>query len=189
MKRKLFSCAVIVMCLAMIGFGTLAYFTAKDVAHNVITSGNIDIEINEWADADKEVPFPDKAVGVMPGADVTKIVEVENTGDNEAYVRVSVEKAIELAAGQTGDVDLGLVNIDFNDTDWTAGTDGYYYYNKALAPGQVTEPLFTTVSFSGNMSNLYQNSTAKIDVTAYAVQVANNGSNVMDAAWGDKPAD
>lgn len=100
MKRRLLAGAVIVMCLSLLAYGTLAYFTAEDIAHNVITSGEIDIELQEWADEEKTTPFPEDGVnGVMPGTDVTKIVEVRNTGSNDAYIRVRVEKEILLPDG------------------------------------------------------------------------------------------
>lgn len=182
MKRRLLAGAVIVMCLSLLAYGTLAYFTAEDTAHNVITSGEIAIELQEWADEEKTTPFPaDGVSGVMPGTDVTKIVEVRNTGSNDAYIRVRVEKEILLPDGVEGEPDAGLMNIDFDQTCWTLGEDGYYYYKEALKPGAVTEPLFASVSFDPAMGNLYQNSSARVDVTAYAVQAANNGEGVMDA--------
>ena len=182
MKRKLLAVAVTVICLSMMAYGTLAYFTAEDTAHNVITSGEIDIELQEWADAEKTTPFPeDEVSGVMPGTEVTKIVEVKNTGANDAYIRVKVEKEFVLSEGVEGETDSGLMKIDFDETYWMLGEDGYYYYKEALKPGAVTEPLFASVSFDPSMGNIYQNSTAKVDVTAYAVQVANNGDSVMDA--------
>lgn len=182
MKRKLLAGAVIMICLSLMAYGTLAYFTAEDTAHNVIKSGEIAIELQEWADEEKTTPFPEDGVsGVMPGSDVTKIVEVKNTGSNAAYIRVKVEKEIILPDGVEGEPDSGLMKIDFDETYWTLGEDGYYYYNAALEPDAVTEPLFASVSFDPAMGNIYQNSTAKVDVTAYAVQVANNGDGVMDA--------
>ena len=93
MKRKLIAAAVAVICLSLLACGTLAFFTDEDTVHNVITSGNIDIELQEWADEEKTTPFPEDGVsGVMPGTDVTKIVEVKNTGSNDAYVRVKVRR-------------------------------------------------------------------------------------------------
>lgn len=182
MKRKLLAVAVTVICLSMMAYGTLAYFRAEDTAHNVITSGEIDIELQEWADAEKTTPFPeDEVSGVMPGTEVTKIVEVKNTGANDAYIRVKVEKEFVLSEGVEGETDSGLMKIDFDETYWMLGEDGYYYYKTALEPGAVTEPLFASVNFDTAMGNIYQNSTAKVDVTAYAVQVANNGDSVMDA--------
>ena len=86
-----------------------------------------------------------------------------------------------LPEGVEGEPDSGLMKIDFDETYWEKGDDGYYYYVKALNPGAVTEPLFASVSFDSAMGNIYQNSTAKVDVTAYAVQAANNGDGAMDA--------
>ena len=189
MKRKLFVIAVIALCLSLMAAGTLAYFTAEDTAHNVITSGGIDIELKEWADKDKTEPFPAHGVsGVMPGAEVTKIVEVENTGSGEAWVRVKVTKDIQLAEGVQGDVDLGLLLLDFDEESWTE-KDGYYYYNEPLAPGETTEPLFASVAFAPTMDNRYQNSTATVDVSAYAVQTANNGETVVEAKGWPAPGE
>lgn len=182
MKRRLLAGAVIVICLSLLAYGTLAFFTAEGTARNVITSGEIDIELLEWADEEKTTPFPEDGVsGVMPGAEVTKIVEVKNTGSNDAYIRVKVEKQILLSEGVEGEPDSGLMKLDFDETRWTLGEDGFYYYKDALKPGEVTEPLFASVTFDISMGNLYQNSTAKVDVTAYAVQADNNGSTVTEA--------
>lgn len=185
MKRKLLVGALGCICLSALAGGTLAYYTAENTAHNVITTGGIDIAVQEWADEDKTTPFPENGVNdVMPGTAVTKIVEVQNTGANDAYIRIKVDKSITLAG--EGEPDLDLLTLDFNDTDWTTGEDGYYYYNEILAPGEVTEPLFTTVSFDTGMNNLYQNSTAAVDVAAYAVQADNNGDTVLEAqGWPD----
>ncbi|MDO5400344.1 MAG: TasA family protein [Eubacteriales bacterium] len=187
MKRRLFAAAVLVLCLSLLAGGTLAYFTAEDTARNVITTGDISIRLQEWADAEKTTPFPQGGVsGVMPGTEVTKIVEVKNAGANEAYVRVKVDKSLTLAKGVEGKPDLGLLVIDFADDNWTA-KDGFYYYNKPLKPGAVTEPLFASVSFDASMGNIYQNSTASVDVKAYAVQVANNGSSPLEAKGWPEP--
>ncbi len=183
MKRKLFAGAVVLLCLSILGFGSIAYFTADEAAHNIITTGEIDIDLLEWADEAKTQPFPEDGVtGVMPGSDVTKVVEVKNTGANDAYVRVQVAKYITLAEGVQGEVNNELVKLNFDTEYWTLGSDGFYYYNEPLKAGEVTEPLFASVTFDANMGNLYQNSTAKVDVEAYAVQVANNGESVFEAA-------
>jgi hypothetical protein len=115
----------------------------------------------------------------MPGTTVTKIAEIQNSGASDAWVRVKIAKAIELAGEGTPDTDL--VELDFNTVDWTPGGDGYFYYNEVLKPGELTEPIFTTVTFNATMDNQYQNATATVDVMAQAVQTANNGSNAMAA--------
>ena len=177
MKRKLLILSVLVICVATLAAGTLAYFTSEGTTHNVITTGGVDITLQEWADEGKQMPFED-LTGIMPGMTVTKIAEVKNTGASEAWVRVKVEKNIQLT--HEGEVNPDLVELTLNTTDWTA-RDGYYYYNKALKPGEVTAPIFTGVTFAPTMGNEYQNATATVDVYAEAVQTANNGDTVMDA--------
>ena len=178
MKRKLLILSVLAICVAIVAAGTLAYFTAEDTAHNVITSGGVDIELKEWADEAKQTPFED-VTGIMPGVTVTKIAEIKNTGASEAWVRVLITKDIQLAGDS--EVDPNLIKLGLNTTDWTLGTDGYYYYNRALAPGETTVPLFTTVTFAPEMGNEYQNSTAYVEVNVGAVQADNNGTGALDA--------
>lgn len=181
MKKKLCVISLLVICLAIAAYGTSAYFTHEETATNVITSGSIKVELQEWSDTGNGlVPFED-IDGVLPGMEISKIVQVKNNGGQSAWVRVSADKGIQLAEGVTGDVDLSLISYDLNTEFWTE-KDGFYYYNTILQPNEVSEPLFTKVIFSTTMSNMYQNSKAVIDVTAQATQVANNGTCALDAA-------
>ena len=183
MKKRIIIISLIVALIAVAAVGTNAYFTAQSTATNVVTSGSIKIELLEMSvpdDGSEPVPFED-VTGVMPGTSVSKVVTVRNTGDNAAWVRVSVEKAIRLSEGVEGDVDLSLVSFDVNREYWTE-QDGYYYYNAELKPGAVTEPLFASVSFDPGMGNLYQNSTATVSVIAQATQVVHNGGSALEAA-------
>ena len=181
MKKRIFAFAIVVICLAIAAYGTSAYFTHEQTATNVITSGSIQVELQEWSDTGNGlVPFED-VEGVLPGTEVSKIVQVKNIGGQAAWIRVSTEKAIHLAESVDGEVDLSLLSYDLNTAFWTK-KDGFYYYNTILQPNEVTEPLFTKVIFSATMSNMYQNSKAVIDVTAQATQVANNGTCALDAA-------
>ena len=187
MKRKLLIVSVLAILVAATAAGTLAYFTDTGTAHNVITTGNVDIELNEWADEARKQPFEDKT-GVMPGMEVTKIVEVKNTGTGAAFLRLYVETEVYSAKGQK--MGPKHVSLNFNNTEWTY-SEGYYYYNRPLKPGETTEPLFTTVTFDPLMGNDYQNASAHVKVTAYAVQSANNGDNPQAAkGWpSDTPAE
>lgn len=177
MKRKLLILSVLAICIATLAAGTLAYFTSEGKAHNVLTTGGVEITVQEWADEEKTKPFEDLS-GIMPGMTVTKIAEIKNTGASDAWVRVKVEKNIKLQG--EGTPNTALVELKLNAADWTE-KDGYYYYTKALKPGEVTAPIFTAVTFNATMGNEYQNATATVDVFAQAVQTANNGDTVMDA--------
>lgn len=177
MKRKFLILSVLAIMIAILAANTLAYFTADTKAHNVITSGGVSIELKEWANDDRTEPFEDRT-GVMPGAEVTKIVELTNTGTAPVWVRAQV--VLDVVNADKEMLDPKYVTLDFNETDWTY-FDGYYYYNRALAPGETTEPLFTTVTFAPTMGNEYQNSTAYVEVKAGAVQSDNNGTDVFSA--------
>ena len=178
MKRKLLILSVLAICIATLAAGTLAYFTSEGKAHNVITTGGVEIAVQEWADEDKQTPFEDLE-GIMPGMTVTKIAEIKNTGASDAWIRVKVEKSIKLQGD--GTPDTGLVELALNTADWTE-KDGYYYYTKVLKPGEVTAPIFTAVTFKPDMGNEYQNATATVDVSAQAVQTANNGTSALTAS-------
>lgn len=202
MKKKVFSLALVICCLAVfIASSTLAYFTKEDTATNVITTGKIDIDLvekmvdpesgdliviekdDETGEEDDQENIEFNVKGVMPGQKVVKIVYVENKPNaQDAWVRINLTKSIVLADGTEGDSDL--LEITFNTTDWTAREDNdglWYYYNKPLKAGKETVPLMESVVFSKEADNKYQDATAEIIVLAQAVQVKNNGVSALDA--------
>ena len=95
MKRKLLFLAVITICMAIVASGTMAYFTTEDTAINVISTGAVDIEVEEWQQTDNGlVPYPDdEPIEVMPGAAVSKIVTVKNLAE-DSYVRAKFDITI-----------------------------------------------------------------------------------------------
>lgn len=188
MKRKLLAVSLLIICAALMAAGSVAFFNAEGKAHNVITTGGVDIELNEWADVEKETPWENgtHGTGVMPGETVVKIAEVKNTGSSDAWIRVKVEKELNLDreyGALLGDKepDMSKIEIVIGE-DWEDGEDGFYYYNKPVKPGETTSPIFEEVAFDAAMGNEFQKATADVNVTAYAVQVANNGKSAMDAA-------
>lgn len=198
MKKRIFSLAVVIICLAILASGTLAYFTTEDTARNVITSGGLAIELVEGYDDDGNPltapkDFPEEGLfGIMPGTSASKIVSVKNTGASEAWIRVWVNvgisedgdpitnptiKNLPLTITNADGEEIDVVTLDFNSTDWTKGEDGYYYYNspvETVEPKNITAPLFNTVAFAKEMGNEYQGCKVIIDVSAEAVQTANN---------------
>lgn len=183
MKRKLLIVSVVAICIAILAAGSLAYFTAEGKAHNVITTGGVEIALEEWADEDMTIPYSKESVGVMPGTKVTKIVQVKNTGASDAWVRVKVEKNIRLGTEIPGvdNPQEELVALDINTLDWELDTEGFYRYKSALKPGETTKPILRSVEFKPAMDNVYQNAQISVDISAQAVQYANNGTTVMAA--------
>ena len=184
MKKKILFLTAVLVCLSIAMTGTLAYFTADDVAHNVITTGKVSIELKEWADKEKQVVFQNLQ-GVMPGSTVTKIAEVKNSGSADAWVRAKVTKTVKAKNGNELSSEVLKLDIDRTDSKqepkWIL-KDGYYYYQEALKAGETSEPIFRSVSFDKSMDNLYQGSTASVDVLVQAVQTANNGDSAENAS-------
>ena len=183
LKKLIVSLVIVAVLCTVTVAGTLAYFTDEVTTRNVITSGGIDIVLNEKTT--DGLDFPEEGIsGVMPGSSVDKIVSVTNTGTGTAWIRMQVETSIRNPQGEALPLELAegkdAILIDFNDAE-DAGSaarwfnvDGYWYYSVALKPGQTTEPLFNMVTFAPEMGNEYQSCNVLVNVSAQAVQVANN---------------
>ncbi len=192
MKRRLLITAVAVLTLSLAAYATLAYLTGGATAHNVITSGNVKIQLLDQTLAGEELTdFPEEGLLVMPGTTASKVVSVKNLA-SESWVRVKLVKEFRSAAapepsepGELGNplnTDAAILNLDLE--NWTLGADGYYYFNSPLAQDENTSDLFTEVQFDPGMDNRYQNTVLHIYVYAEAVQSANNpipdGGDVTD---------
>lgn len=183
MKLKILVLTLIIGVLALSALSTLAYFTSEDTVTNVVTAGNVEISLKEMAlaeDSKTLVPFENDQIGIMPASEVSKIVTVENTGDQTAFIRIKLAKSIILAEDKVAESDLSLVSCDLNLKKWTE-KDGWYYYNRPLPAGEETAPIITKVIFADSMSNLYQNSKVEIKFDAEATQSANNGDSAIEA--------
>ena len=183
MKKRILILALAAIMVGCAIGGTMAYYTNQATATNVITAGNIRAELREWADLENRIPYADPEEPIMPGEDVTKIVTVENTGDFPAWIRL---RFVTTAEGENIPTEGELpMLLDVNTEKWLL-TDGWYYYDAVLDAGAMATPIFTTVRFESAMGNAWQNATFYIDVEMQAVQVANNGDSVLDAAgWPD----
>lgn len=176
MKKKLFAIGLIVAVLALLSVGTLAYYAVQRQATIAVTTGNVKIALHETRADGSD--FPAEGVTVLPGDVVDKVVTMENVGSHPLYLRVKLEKTID-------DEMLTVENciqMDINTEAWTYHK-GYYYYNEKLEPGMVTEPLYSTVSFSATeMDNRYLGKQFNVKVAAWAVQSENNSDSPFTAA-------
>lgn len=187
MKRKILVLGLIVICMAIAATGSLAFYTADVEAHNVITSGGVNIQIEEWQKTDEGLTeYPKEEIQVMPGTVVSKIVTVKNL-EADAYVRAKFDLVAAfkgIPEGSAPAIPDDLITVEINEAYWMRkdGDTEWWYYKEALKAGDATEPLFTEVRFSGpQMGNEFQNSTVDVKVKAQAVQADNNGSSALDA--------
>ena len=75
MRKKVLLLLAAALCMAALTTGTLAFFTDEETAHNVITSGGVNIAIVEkqavpGMDGTTELKdFPENGItGIMPGS-------------------------------------------------------------------------------------------------------------------------
>ena len=175
---------MIIICLSIAGTGTFAYFTDSFTTHNVITTGEVQIALREGGNTGTTIGFSADE-RIMPGKSVDKSVIVSNSGSSGAWVRIAVQKQFTAASGTPLDAEVIALAVD---TEKWKYENGYYYYCEELKPGESTAPLFNKITFSPSMGNEYQESTATISVYAQATQVANNGTNALDAqGWPSAP--
>lgn len=119
--------------------GIFAYYTDRQALTNTITAGQNTTKIVEEFD-----PTPQDDV-------YKKAVRIENTGDIPCYVRVYLAFSDEEVTGisklsSDGKTYYGMADYVKNlPSGWVHGSDGYFYYTKALKPGEKTEYLMKNV--------------------------------------------
>jgi len=188
-KKKILTALALVVCavLLVVGSvaGTLAFLQDSKTVTNTFTVGNVAITLDE-AEVDLY------GVAVSPAARVTENEYKLIPG--HTYVK---DPTIHVTAGSEDcyiffEVENGLgtdVTLNINGSNWTNIEDtNVYYYNGIATEGKdyVAFDKFT-LSNSVDLSQ-YANTadsegiiTAKIEVTAYAVQAS--GFNDAPAAW------
>ena len=180
-RLKLVLVALCGTLVALLTRPTLAYFTTTGHSTNVVTTGDIKIELLFTTN---HQPIPAQGYYVMPGTVLQREISVQNTGTHPCWVRIA------LSYDENGQpIQQELVEPTLlNEQDWIY-RGGYYYYTSILEPLCTTSELCEFATVSGrNTGNDLQNKTIQMTVTAYAVQSENNGQEVGQAAgWPASP--
>ncbi len=156
---------------------SLAYFSSKESKKNKFTIGSISTKINENFDKDS-------AKDVSPNEEIKKVVSVKNTGKNPVIVRVIINPQWDEEVDKNGKVTKfttsasNQIQLNFSDAwkeDWIKDSDGYYYYNKILNPGESTSDLLKSVSLKNDISQEdrrnFENRSFSVNVSSEAIQV------------------
>lgn len=120
MKKTILTTSLLLLLTAVLTTVTVALFTSENHVDNVITTGGIDIRINGLLDNGVN-----DHGNLKPGDLSEKSVTVENIGNNDAYVRVSV--ALEWANGELSN---DVIVPNYNTENWI-NRGGYWYYNQS----------------------------------------------------------
>ena len=176
-KKRVLAIAVIIMCLAILATGTMAYFIAEETSYNVITTGLLKMDL--------VVEGEGNAIGVVPATSADRKVYVVNRGNAPLYARIRMDQRITPAQGVRAELSMEHITFDLNTDCWIQQGDFYYYY-RALKAGEQSEPLYTQVTFGPELGNEYMDATVEFAVQAQAVQSANNGYDPLFAlGWSE----
>lgn len=176
-RNRLLLIALAAILLTVLTQPSLAFYTVIGKATNVVTSGNIELQIHEKTADGSD--FPQEGVFVIPGDIVSKQVSIENVCSHAFYLRVKLVSSTTNEALPPEE----CLKMDIDTENWTL-VDGFYYYNQILQPGETTPNLFTQVEIVGSkVDQTHAGSTLSITVNAYAVQSENNpADDPWDAA-------
>jgi len=170
---------IAVILLGLIGGGTLAYNRREARYQNIISAGDIDIELYNMIS--KNEKMPEKGIfSVLANINYPNLVWVRNVCEYPAYIRIKITKECTDKEGNT--LDSTKMTPNFNTKDWTySEDDGYYYYNHILDGFAESEPLYESIYFDRSIDNTYKTATLDVHILVEAVQSDNNGESVFDA--------
>lgn len=165
MKKKTAILALALLLVAVIATGiTLASFTASVRTTNVVTTGNVNIDLME------EGRGPSVH---LPTETVPRPVWVRNTGRNSAFIRVELTPVWQGGAAGFTPAPDAIEYLLADSGDWLRGEDGYWYYQKILEPGQDTSRLLEGYRIAPlAVDNAYSGLSVEVEVTAHAIQTA-----------------
>lgn len=160
-KKRILTLALVIALLSivMVG-GSLAWFTDNDSAKNTFTVGSVEIVQHEKDDDGSVFQQNQPLLPIVkednPSADdnyIPKVVTVENTGNNPAYIRTYI--AVPALLYQNDDNILLHLHITGNGWSFAGHTRTtidnleyrvfYYDYNIPLEPDAFTTPLLEGV--------------------------------------------
>ena len=125
--KRIVLLAVLVLSLVLAVGTTLAYLYAQtDSVVNIFEPVDVSCEVKEDFDGE-----------------IKKTVKIENTGEIDAYIRAAVvvtwirnRDGSIAAEAPVADTDYRMAYAE--NTGWVEGGDGFWYYQKPIAPGEAT---------------------------------------------------
>ncbi len=176
-----------VALLLVIAVGTtLAYiFTNTDPVENTFTPSKVSCAVVENGKVDENT-----ADVVETGNSKTN-VQIKNTGDTDAYIRVAVvvnwmseDGSKVWAQKPVKDADY-KISYNLSNNGWIDGGDGYYYYTQPVDPNEMTGVLINsaTQEVTGPKGTDGTQYYLSIEIVASAIQAEGMGAGSAQEAW------
>lgn len=185
-KKALLTMSVALLLLVAVG-ATLAYiFTQTNPVVNTFTPSKVSCAVVE----NSNTPV---SGGIQNTGDKKSNVQIKNTGDTDAYIRVAVVANWVSADGSRIWAQKPIENKDYtmslgSAAKWARGADGYYYYCEDISPNNLTELLITEAKLmdgvtapKGTDGTQYYLS---LEIVASAIQ--SNPDYVVENEWSNE---
>ena len=192
-KRRIIAAVALALALLCTVGGTLAYvFMSTDPVENVFQPSTVTTAVVE--DGGTPVVGSNANTGT-----IKEKVQIKNTGDTDAYIRVAVvvnwadatgtrvwaQKPVACTHGAncTSDACEYRITYDLNN-GWFLGSDGYYYYNKSVAPGALTNNLITVANQLKDAPKGADNTQYYLSIEIVASGIQSTPTSVVKDQWG-----
>ena len=178
MKKKLIAlCLVLALTATAVVGGTLAYFSDTDAQKNTFTTGNVSIDLwedfgdNDGEGMEKLLPATGSAQAGTLKNGVEKEIYVENTGSENAYVRVHIAIPSLLDDGDpTFDASANVLHFNYVPETAMAGK---WNWSKTTGGDHTGDWNYYTTTIDDISYNVYvvtyETKLAKDDVTEDAI--------------------
>lgn len=187
-KKSIIITSVILLLLVAVGT-TLAYvFTETEPVENTFIPSRVSCAVVE----NGKEPVSGSLVNI---SDSKNNVQIQNTGDTDAYIRVAVTVNWMNADGTRVWAQKPIQNTDYtitynlSENGWFDGGDGFYYYSKAVSPtspNNLTEILISNAALMSDVTAPVGTDNTQyylsIEIVASAIQ-STPASTVSDQ-WG-----
>ncbi len=189
MRKRTFALFVILAALVGVTVSQAYLYAANRVtAENVITYGSLKMRLIETDGDGNDVSItgdPVLRLSGTPDQEVIRVITVKNICQENMYLRMRLSIGGTSADGKTFMLSDEEVEYAVNVSGgWQDGGDGWYYYNVALAPDGVTEPMLADdklLFHTDAIARTHPNKPLSLSVQVQAVQAKNNGDNAKSA--------
>ena len=184
-RKSVLITSIALLLLVAVGT-TLAYvFTQTDPVENTFNPSKVACAVMENSSATENV-------GNIVNTGTTKSdVRIKNIGDTDAYIRVALVVNWMSADGTKVWATSPTVNdyeiTKADESVWTLGPDGYYYYNDSVAPGKMTEVIIEEVKLKDGVTGPVGTDGTQyylsVEIVASAIQAEGMGVTSAQDAW------
>ena len=189
-KKTIAIISLALLILITVGTTLALVFTNTKPVQNTFTPSRVSCAVVETLVNGDNSTTTETSAGTVSNFTSKSNVQIKNTGDTDAYIRVAVVVnwmkadgtvwAQKPKIGEDADYQIAFEQKDKNGVViWEQGADGYWYYYKSVAPTETTDILITEAKQLKPAPEGYYLS---IEIVASAIQ--STPTDVVKGEWG-----